>query len=121
MLPLTTTDLPNTAELPRGSDERSCRRPGSVDIGMPSLASSDEVGGTDTDFGTNSSSFRRFHMRRTPPSVTIQFGCLLSYYACWSDVGAGLDLLTYTGNLPHETELMTNREVREWYLRQNRQ
>src|ERR1700730_1495629 len=61
--PLTMTDLPNTADPPRGlSKWGSLIRPGSVDMGIPSFASADEVGGAEAGFSASSSSLRRFHM-----------------------------------------------------------
>src|SRR5580698_3661727 len=62
--PLTMTDLPSAACPPRcisvcGS---LALRPGSVDIGIPSLASTDGVGGADAGLGVKSSSLRRFHI-----------------------------------------------------------
>src|SRR5271169_4131674 len=78
--PFTITDLPNTAAWPRDSIWGSLDRPGSVDMGMPSFASSDEVGGTDNDFGTNSSSLRRFHIGDASFVYRGIADCFLSYY-----------------------------------------
>src|ERR1700722_7000308 len=61
--PLTITDLPNTADPPRGlSKWGSLTRAGSVDIEIASFASADDVGGADAGLSANSSSFRRFHI-----------------------------------------------------------
>src|SRR5580693_2329776 len=61
--PLTITDFPSTADPPLVSKWGSLVRPGSVDIGIPSFASADDVGGADAGLSANSSSFRRFHIR----------------------------------------------------------
>src|SRR5215831_6422950 len=84
------TDLPSTAEVdePRGSNDGSFMRPGSVDIGIPSFARSDEVGGVDVDLGTNSSSLRRFHIRENASFSN----CLLSYYGAR---GEGLRVVAF--------------------------
>src|SRR5216683_1864215 len=64
--PFTLTDLPSTALPPREVSRCGSLRTGSVDIGIPSLASSDLVGGgADAGLGA-CSSLRRFHMGAPP-------------------------------------------------------